>query len=333
MPADQRGSRPGSHSVGPRNMNVKWLNRRAHSTDDLAGPERLGQQGHPAVLRFANRAKCVAIVRLLIRVQAALRQIALKCGIGGLHVFASPDAKGFAFKAFKNLTQLLLIWLWQNDATLRRFSQRNFVKLAKLSYAVDVTEKIHNVRLASRKGRKHRRPNLRGILAVHRFAVFRFDQFEPYGFHVAAKVQRLHIQGKRRQLQRTASRRRRSGRIHSSDSDCGNLARKSGDCFRTSSQSKKASGVSSQIRNHPAISTFSARFWASTLRLREIISARRLPRRATSKTRSTAACSPCARNLRINSSSRIMLTSASSSVLKCKRSSNSSSYCSSASSI
>src|SRR5438552_8519172 len=182
------GSLPGSHSVGPPNMNVKWLNRRAHSTDDFAGPERLAQQGHPAVLRFANRAKCVAIVRLLIGVQAALRQIALMCGIGGLHVFASPDAEGFAFKTFKNLTQLLLIWLWQNDATLRRFSQRNFMKFAKLSCAVYVAEKIHNVRIASRKGRKHRRPNLGGILAVHRLSVFRFDQLEPYRFHVAAEV-------------------------------------------------------------------------------------------------------------------------------------------------
>src|SRR5207244_13524650 len=106
MPADQHGSRPGSHSVGPRNMNVKWLNRRAHSTDDFAGPERLAQQGHPAVLRFANRAKCVAIVRLLIRVQATLSQIALKCGIGGLPAFASPESKGCGFHAFKTLQSL-----------------------------------------------------------------------------------------------------------------------------------------------------------------------------------------------------------------------------------
>src|SRR6266481_6718088 len=245
---------------------------------------------------------------------------------------ACPDAKCLAFETFKDLPQLFLIWLRQHDATLSRVAKRNLTRLAKFSHALEVTEKIHEVRIVSCKGRKDCRPDLRGILASHRLAVFGLDQLEPDGSHLAAEVQRLNVQRKRRQFQRTASWRRGSRCVHSSDSNCGNFSRKSGACFRTSSQSKKASGVSSQMRNHPAISDFSARFCGSTLWLREIISARRLPRRATFKTRSTAACSPCERNLRINSSSRMMLTSASSSVLKCRRSSNSSSYCSSASS-
>src|SRR5712664_1276696 len=332
MPVNQRGSKPERHSIGPRNVDVKRLNRRSYPPDDFAGPERLAQQRHPAVFRLANRAKRVAGVGRLVCVQPALRQVAFERGIGGLRRHACPNAERLAFESFKDLPQLLLIRLRQHDATLRRIAQRNLPRLAKLSHARDVAEKIHGVRFVPRKGREDCRPYLCGILASYRLAVLGFNQLESHRLHAAAEVQRLHIQGKGRQFQRTASWLRSSQCAHSPDSNCGNLARKSGDCFRTSSQSKKASGVSSQMRNQPAISSFSARLWASTLLLREIISARRLPSRATFKTRSTAACSPCERNLRINSSSRMMLTSASSSVLKCSRSSNSSSYCSSASS-
>src|SRR5208282_5910863 len=44
-----------------------------------------------------------------------------------------------------------------------------------------------------------------------------------------------------------------------------NRLRKSGDALRASSQSKNASGVSSQTLNHIVISSFSARFSGSTL--------------------------------------------------------------------
>jgi len=43
------------------------------------------------------------------------------------------------------------------------------------------------------------------------------------------------------------------------------LFRKLGDCLRTSSQSKKASGVSNHTLNHCSTSSFSARLSASTL--------------------------------------------------------------------
>src|SRR5882672_761877 len=128
------------------------------------------------------------------------------------------------------------------------------------SHALEVTEKIHDVRIVSCKGREDRRPDLRGILAPHRLAIFGLDQLEPHGFYLSTKVQGLNVQRKWRQCQRTASWRSGPRRIHSSDSNCGNFSRKSGACFRTSTQSKKASGVSSQMRNHPAISAFSARF-------------------------------------------------------------------------
>src|SRR5229473_69874 len=322
MPANQRGAQPGRHSIGPRNVDVKRLNRRPQSPDDFAGPERFAQQSHPAVFRLANSAKRVAGVRRLVRVQPALREVAFERGVNRLRRRGCSNAERLAFESLEELPQLLLIRLGQNDATLRRIAQRNLLDFAKLSHPLDVAEKIHDVRFVPCEGREDRRPDISSILASHRLAVFGFDQLESHGFQVAAEVQRLHIQRKRRQFQRTASWCRGSMGIHVSDSGCGNLARNSGACFR----------ISSQMRNQPEISSFSVRLCASTLWLREIISARRLPSRAMFKTRSTAACSPCERNLRINSSSRMMLTSASSSVLKCSRSSNSSSYCSSASS-
>src|SRR6266481_7657650 len=72
MPVNQRWPRPRRHSVGPGNVDVKWLNRRPHPADDFAGPERLAQQRHPAVFRLANGAKRVAGVSRLVRVQPAL---------------------------------------------------------------------------------------------------------------------------------------------------------------------------------------------------------------------------------------------------------------------
>src|SRR5580692_7932353 len=143
-----------------------------------------------------------------------------------------------------------------------------------------------------RQGREDRRPNFRRLLAANRLAVFRFDQFESDGFHAWAEVERFDVEREGGKFKCTG--RRTGGKTHSNVSASGNLARKSGACFRTSSQSKNASGVSSQMRNQLAISTFSSRLCGSTLWLREIISARRLPRRAMPKTRSTAACSPCA---------------------------------------
>src|SRR5580704_6527718 len=105
-----------------------------------------------------------------------------------------------------------------------------------------MAEKIQHVGLASSKGREDGRPNLCRIFATHGFAVFGFDQFQSHRFYARAKVQRLHVQRKRRQFQGPASWLGRSLGIHSSDSDGGNFSRKSDACLRTSSQSKKASG-------------------------------------------------------------------------------------------
>src|SRR5260370_26880312 len=189
------------------------------------------------------------------------------------------------------------IRLRQHDTALRGVAQSNRSQLAKLPHPLEVAEKIDRVGFASRKSRENRRPNLSGILSSNRLAVLGFDQLESDRFYFAAEVQRLYIQGEGWQFQSTASRRGRSRRAHSSDSNCGNFARKSGACLRTSSQSKKASGVSSQMRNQPAISSFPTPFSASSLWLHAFLSARRLPGRATFQTRSPATFSPCPRTL------------------------------------
>src|SRR6266481_6140510 len=208
----------------------------------------------------------------------------------------------------------------------------NFVKLAEFANAFDVAEEINDEEFIGSESGKDGSPNQRRVLAADGFAVLGFEQLQPDGLDIGTEVEGFHVEGKRRQLQGAGIEQRFAGGAHISDSVRGNFARKSDACLRTSSQSKKASGVSSQMRNQLAISTFSARLLGSTLGLREIISARRFPRRATFKTRSTAARSPWDWNLRMSSSRRMMLSSASSSVLKCSKSSNSSSYCSSASS-
>src|SRR5260370_30511976 len=164
------------------------------------------------------------------------------------------------------------IRLRQHDTALRGLAQRNLSQLAKLPHPLEVAEKIDRVGFASRKSRENRRPNLSGILSSNRLAVLGFDQLESDRFYFAAEVQRLYIQGQGWQFQSTASRRGRSRRAHSSDSNCGNLARKSGACLRTYSQSKKASGVSSQMPDLPATSSFSPRFLGSPLWLPQIFS-------------------------------------------------------------
>src|SRR6185437_15943578 len=144
-----------------------------------------------------------------------------------------------------------------------------------------------------RERRKNRRPDRRCFFAFHGFAAFGFQQLEADSGSVCAEIECFHVERIRRQLQRIVARGGFADRAHSSASACGNFVRNSTDCLRTSNQSKNVSGISSQIRNQLAISSFSSRLGFSTFGLRAIISARRLPRRATLSTRSTAARSPC----------------------------------------
>src|SRR5260370_20570553 len=247
MPANQRGAQPGRHSIGPRNVDVKRLNRRPQSPDDFAGPERFAQQSHPAVFRLANGAKRVAGVRRLVRVQPALREVAFERGVNRLRRRGCSNAERLAFESLEELPQLLLIWLGQNDATLSRIAQHNLLDFAKLSHPLDVAEKIHDVRFVPRKGRKNRRPDISSILAAHWLAVFGFEQLESHRFHVAAEVQRLHVQRKPRQFQRPASWPRRSPGIHSAHSSFGTFARN----FRSwSPKNERSEEHTSELQSH-----------------------------------------------------------------------------------
>src|SRR5713101_4413557 len=316
----------------PGDIDVELLCRGTNAADDLGGPEGFAEQGHPAVFGFADGAKSVASILGLVGIEPAPRKLFFQSGVAALHRTASANTKSLALKVLEEFLELRFAGPREHQAALGGFPELNFVQLAEFADAIEMAEEIDHKEFIDRQRRENRGPNHSRVLAANRFAALRLQEFESNGFDVTAEIQRFYVHREWRQFQRAGVEPWLARRAHTSDSACGNFAWKSGDCLRTSSQSKKASGVSSQMRNQLAISSFSVRLPGSTFAFRAIISARRLPRRATFKTRSTAACSPWAWNLRISSSRRMMLTSASSSVLKCSKSSNSSSYCSSASS-
>src|SRR5580692_633136 len=258
-----RGEADCECSLRPGKVDIERLHGGADASDNFAGPECRAQQGHPAVFRLTDCAENVAFVGGLVGVYTALGEVAFECRI---RIFCSGSCakpKRFPFEALEKLEQLTLAGFGHYHATSAGFAKLNLSRFAKLQNAIDVAEKIHHKVFFEGQGREDGRPNLRRLLAANRFAVFRFNEFEPNGFHARAEVQRFHVQRKGGQFER--ARRRAGGETHSSVSVSGNLARKSGDCLRTSSQSKNASGVSSQMRNQLAISTFSSRLCGSTL--------------------------------------------------------------------
>src|SRR4029077_2790357 len=313
--------------LGPRQVDIKRLQRRPDAAHDFAGPQLVAKQRHPAVLRFADRAKCIARVSRLVCVEPAMRQFILQDGILLLCLGSCAHPESLLLKTLEHQTQLFLRGLREHQAPAGCFPEHHTVQFAEFANSLQVAEEIDHQAFLRRQWREGRAPDLRRDWAAQRFATLGLQQFQSDGLCIVAELHRLNIQGIGRQVWRDHFRRQR----HSS-SMSPNFSLNSSEALRTSSQSKKASGVSSQMRNHSAISFFSSRLGASTLRLCEIISARRLPNRAISSTRSMAAASPWALKRRSSSSSRVRLTSASLSVLKCRMSSNSSSKRSSASS-
>src|SRR5216684_3654837 len=279
-------------SVRPRNIYVKFLHCRTNAADYLRGPEAWAEEDHPAVFGLADGTTSVAGIRGLIGIETAAREFFLELGVAVLCRTAKAHAKGFTFKTLEEFRKLRFTRLRQHQAALGGFAIMNFVKLAEFANAFDVAEEINDEEFIGSESGKDGSPNQRRVLAADGFAVLGFEQLQPDGLDIGTEVEGFHVEGKRRQLQGAGIEQRFAGGAHISDSVRGNFARKSDACLRTSSQSKKASGVSSQMRNQLAISTFSARLLGSTLGLREIISARRLPRRAMFRTRSTAARSP-----------------------------------------
>src|SRR5580698_4750853 len=143
----------------------------------------------------------------------------------------------------------------------------DIVHLAKFLHAIDVREKIQREAVVVRQRRKRCRPDRRRLLAFHWLAAFGLQQLQSNGFYFRAEIERLDVHRVWREIERSRIDRRISRRAHSlySSASGGNFALNSADCFRKSSQSKNASGVSSQIRNQFAISSFSVRLNGSTL--------------------------------------------------------------------
>src|ERR1700719_1023733 len=221
-------------------------------------------------------------------------EVLLERSVGPFDDGARAHAKCFAVEALENQLQLRFGRLAKHDAAIGGFPKLNFVHFAELAHAVHVTEEIQRETFVGCERWKSCGPDRGCFFTPHRFATFGAQQLQSDGLDLPTEVERFNVQRKWRQIHRSTAQRRIPCRAHStcSCSSGGNFVVNSGDCFRTSSQSKKTSGVSSQMRNQLAISSFSARFCGSTLGFREIISARRFPRRATFKTLSTAARSP-----------------------------------------
>src|SRR5258707_15780586 len=76
-------------------MDVKSLDRRAQTPDDLAGPEGVAQNRYPAVPRLTNRTKRIAGVGLLVGVQSTVRKVAFEHGIGGFRGGFQAEGPGF----------------------------------------------------------------------------------------------------------------------------------------------------------------------------------------------------------------------------------------------
>src|SRR5690349_1357417 len=120
-PVNRGGASTKMSSIGPRNVDIKSLDRRAHPPDNFTGPERLAQNCYPAIFRLADRAKRVPRVGLLVGVQASLRKVAFQRGVRCLRGVSRADAKGFCFETFEELLQLLCARRRNHDAALRGF--------------------------------------------------------------------------------------------------------------------------------------------------------------------------------------------------------------------
>src|SRR5215469_3324343 len=109
-PVNRGGASTKVSSIGPRNVDVELLDRRAHAPDHFAWPKRLAQNRHPAVLRLTDRAKRVPRVGLLVSIQTASRKIAFEFCVGGLGGAPRAETKGFALEALEQYSQLRDPW-------------------------------------------------------------------------------------------------------------------------------------------------------------------------------------------------------------------------------
>src|SRR5690349_10910791 len=176
MPVHRSGARTEIASIRPRNVDIKFLDRRAQTPDDLARPERFTQDRYPAVLWFADSTKRVATIGLLVGIQPVPGKVAFESGICRLRGAACANAKRFTPEALKQLLQLFCAWRRNHEATFRRLPPFDLPGFAEFPNTVEVAEKINRILFFCRQRRKNLRPNLRGFASAHRLAVFRFHQ-------------------------------------------------------------------------------------------------------------------------------------------------------------
>src|SRR6266403_2355483 len=177
-------------------MYIKRLRRGAHAANHFAAPEGLAKYCDPAVLKFADRAKRVALVSGLIRVQPTLRKFAGERSVFFLHSNASTKPKRFCFEALKNLLQLFLSRLRNHHTARTGVAKGDLLCRAEIADTIEVTIEINDEGLVAREQRKNRRPELRGLFSANRFAAFGFQDFHADGFDVHSEVERFHIQRK-----------------------------------------------------------------------------------------------------------------------------------------
>src|SRR5439155_11395123 len=149
-----------------------------------------------AVFKFADRAKGVALVGGLIRVQSQLRQLAGESNVVLLYSIACAKPKRFCFEALKNLLQLFLRRLRNHHTTWAGIAEGNLLCSAEIADTIEVTEKIKDEGFVAREQRENRSPKIRGLLAPYRLAAFGLQDFHTNGFDLSSEIKRLHIERK-----------------------------------------------------------------------------------------------------------------------------------------
>lgn len=187
----------------------------------------------------------------MVGVHAASSQFALQGRIPGLNGAACPRSKSLEQESIEESLEHGSLRAWDYDGALAGLAKGYLVAFTKIADAIEVTEKIERPGLGTRGSRQRASPDARSVISANGLAILiRLDQLEPHGAYTRAEIERFDIQ-----------------QVHYDSSDAlpAKFFWNSGVCFRTSSQSKNASGVSSQIANQCPISSFSARLAGSTL--------------------------------------------------------------------
>src|SRR5260221_13089087 len=94
----QAGAQSLHRSMGPRDVHVKRLHHGPHAAGGFAPPERLTQNGEPALFGFANHTKNIARVGGLIGGQNPFGEVPLQRRIGGQNGLTSAPTERFAFE-------------------------------------------------------------------------------------------------------------------------------------------------------------------------------------------------------------------------------------------